>query len=184
VIEIRKHLSIAGTVLMLMFLLAGCNASETPILTVTAANLSLNLTPNYNMSSVPITTSGEGYIGQLILINNTENMNDSSMLSLISFSDISVLELEADDILIFMDNMLSGIFRLGGADEKESYNLKDHSNQNVTVRVFEIPDAENPLSSNLTYMTSLRLDQLNYLYIFSMDKNLTNNIVENLELVD
>ena len=169
---------------MLMFLLAGCNASETPILTVTAANLSLNLTPNYNISSAPIASTGDGYVGQAIVINNTEKMNDSAMISILSFSDMSVLELDSDEILAFMDNMLFGMFRLAGADEVETYNLSSNYNQNVTVRAFNIPDPEDTTSSDLAYITSLRLDQFNYLYIISSDRNLTNSIVESLVLVE
>jgi len=177
-------LPIAGTVLILMFLLVGCNASETPILTITMANLSLNLTPNYNISSAPIASTGDGYVGQAIVINNTENQNESAMISILSFSDISILELDSDELLTFMDNMLFGVFRLAGAGELETYNLSDHYDQNVTVRALNIPDPEDPKSSDLVYITSLRLDQLNYLYIFSPDKNLTNSIVESLVLVE
>lgn len=177
-------MSIAGTALILMFLLVGCNASETPILTISMANLSINLTPNYNISSAPIASTGDGYVGQAIVINNTEKLNDSTMISILSFSDMSVLELDSDEMLTFMDNMLLGVFRLAGADVVETYNLSSHYNQNVTVTAFNIPDPEDTTSSDLVYITSLRLDQLNYLYIMSSDRNLTNSIVESLVLVE
>jgi hypothetical protein len=167
-----------------MFLLAGCNASETPILTITKANLSLNLTPNYNVSSEPILSAENGYVGQAIIINNTENKNESAMISILSFSMISLLDLDSNEFQGFMDNMFLGIFRLAGAHETETYNISDSYGQNVTVRAFDIPDEKNPELSELTYISSMKLDQMNYLYIFSSNKTLMNDIVKSLILVE
>lgn len=184
VINIRNSSLIIGTALVLIFLLAGCNASETPILTAAKSNLSLNLSSNYNISSGLIPSTGNGLSMQDIVINNMENQNESANIEILSFFLMEIFESDNNEIQEFMDNMFFGIFKLSGAHETETYNLSNHYNQNVTIHAIDIPDAKNPKSSNLTYITSMKLDQLNYIYIFSSNKSLMKNIVESLAIVE
>jgi len=165
---------------MLAFLLAGCNAYEMIMLTVEETNLSINLTPDFNISYMTIPSQEDGSIGQMIIINDTNNKSNSAALMLVSFTDKSMLEIDSNEISNYLENLIFGAFRLTGS-EIESYNLTDTKQQNVTVHAFDMSDPNNPESRELSFMALWKLDRLNYFFVFSSEKSLVNRIIESLE---
>lgn len=183
-IGIRNSSLIVGTILILAFLLAECNAYEVSMLTVKEANLSIDLTPDFNVSYLAIPSAEDAVIGQMIIINDTNNKSNSADLMLLSFSDKSILEANAKELSTYLENILFGAFKLGGAVEKETYYLTNRYQQNITIRAMDMPNSKNPTYRELSYMALWSHDKLNYFFIMSNERSLTNKIVESLEVKD
>jgi hypothetical protein len=167
-------------ILMLVTLTQGCIAFETNMLMVKDINISMNLSPDYNVSYVSVPSKQEGSFGQMISINNTNDKKQRAALMILSFNDRSILETNTSEMSNFLENTMFGAFRLGGAKEKESYSLANPSQKNVTIHALLMPQVGRP--SELEYMGLWSLDRLNYFFLISEDKNLTRQIVESLEV--
>jgi hypothetical protein len=167
---------------ILIILAQECIAFETSMLMVKEINISMNLSPDYNVSYVSVPSNQEGSFGQMILINNTIDKKQRAALMILSFNDRSVLETNTSEISNFLENTIFGAFRLGGAKEKESYSLANPSQKNVTIHALLMPQKGNP--SELEYMGLWSFDKLNNFFLISGDKNLTRQIVESLEVKD
>jgi hypothetical protein len=178
----RHYLFNIGLILMLIILTQGCIAFETNMLMVKEINISMNLSPDHNVSYASVPSNQEGSFGQLILINNTNETKLGTALLIISFYDRSMLEANTSEMSNFMENMLFGAFKLGGVKEKESYNLADAHQKNVTIHAMLMPQKGKP--SELGYMGYWSFDKLNHFFLMSGDKNLTRQIVESLEVKD
>jgi len=180
----KHYLSFIGLILIIGILTQEYVALETDMLIVKEINISMNLTPDYNTSYVTIPDQREGVFGQMILINNTKDENKTASLMIISFSDKSILEIEASEVLNYFKNIIFGAFKIGGAKEMESYNLTNRYNQNVTIHALLMPGSDNSKFSRLQYMGLWDFDKLNYFFIVSEDKNLTREIIESLDVKD
>jgi hypothetical protein len=144
----------------------------------------LNLSPDYTLSYAVIPSNEQGIFSQGFLINNTKDKTKNAVLALMSSNDRSLLNISSSEFKNYVENMLYGAFRLGGAKEKESYNLTTHYQQNMTIHALDVSDSKNPKSGNLTYIGFWSLDNLNYFILFASEKELTKNIVETLEVKD
>lgn len=182
--SMKYYLLYAGLILMMAALTQECTALEANVLVVKGTNISMNLTPDYEVSYVTAPSQQEGSFGQMILINNTMDKTKTAGLMILSFSDKSMLEADASEASNFLEDTIFGAFKLAGAKETDSFNLTNHYKNNVTIHALLMPKSGNSKLNELQYMGLWGFDKLNYFFIFSSEKNLTRDIIESLEVKD
>lgn len=177
----RQKVALIALVFAAICLLPVYLAYEDSIMVVEMKNISMNLSPGYDISK----NGSVAMAAQTISINSTSPVgkNASVMLMYFNMEGDETQQINQTEFSSFMETMFLGALKVTGGKETASTVVKSPQGENVTLHTILMPGTKTQPGKETTFAV-WDLDDFNHAILTSnLDQNTSARIVETLEII-
>jgi hypothetical protein len=177
----RRIVALMALIFASVCLLPVYMAYEDSIMVVEMKNISLNLSPGYDISK----NGSVAMAAQTIAINSTDpaGKNASVMLMYFNMEEDESQQINQTEFSNFMETMLLGALKVTGGKEIGSTTVISPQGENVTLHTILMPGTKTQPGTE-TIFAFWDLDDFNHAMLTSgLDQNASARIVETLEII-
>jgi hypothetical protein len=177
----RQMVALVALISASVCLLPVYMAYEDSIMVVEMKNISLNLSPGYNISK----NGSVAMAAQTIAINSTDpaGKNASVMLMYFNVEGDESQQINQTEFSNFMETMLLGALKVTGGMETGTTTVMSPQGENVTLHTILMPGTKTQPGKE-TVLAFWDLDDFNHAILTSeLDQNTSARIVETLAII-